>query len=202
MAGLDLRIYGVNFETVKEALVSLYFKYEGITPAEVAACRKYVLPMQHNFEHPIKPGGQDTWIQFWIDNDDRLSQDYNDHGINCTLKVSHVTVRFLGVRAEAWAKAFHHLCGRQAPNFIWDYYCGAETLEYISPIVPINVDYFGSGNTTIAFTMSFKLKYTEGLDYRPVKGEDTTPRLMYISLAQGNIANIEADLNTADGVTE
>ena len=56
MAGLDFRIYGVNFDTVKEALVALYFKYEGITEAELNRCRGFVIPMQHNFEQPIKPG--------------------------------------------------------------------------------------------------------------------------------------------------
>jgi hypothetical protein len=202
MAGLDVRIYGVNFETVREALVSLYFKYDGITPAELENCRKFVLPMQHNFEQPIKPGSQDTWIQFWIDNDDRLTQDRNEKGINWTQKLSHITVRFLGDRAEAWAKTFHHLLGRATPNIIWDYYCNASTLEYITPIVPINVDYFGTGNTTIAFTLSFNLKYTEGLDFRPVKGEDTTPRLTYISLAEGNIESIAAALSEADGEAE
>ena len=40
MAGLDLRIYGANFDTVKEALVSLYFKYQGITPAALTEARK------------------------------------------------------------------------------------------------------------------------------------------------------------------
>jgi len=202
MAGLDLRIYGVNFESVKEALVSLFFKYEGIPEDELEQCRGYVLPMQHNFEQPIKPNSQDTWIQFWIDNDDRLTQDTNDRGINKTTKLAHVTVRFLGTRAEAWAKAFHHLSGRQTPNVIWWYYCASESLEYISPIIPTNVDYFGVGNTTVAFTIGFNLKYQEGLDYRPVKGEDTTNRLMYISLAEGNIDTISNALSTADGEAE
>ena len=202
MAGLDLRIYGVNFDTVREALVSLYFKHSTISKVELREARAYVIPMQHNFEQPIKPESQDTWIQFWIDNDDRMSQDYNKDGINWTKKVAHITVRFLGVRAEAWAKAFHHLSGRQTPAFIWDYYCNAQALEYITPIIPINVDYFGTGNTTIAFSLSFNLKYSEGLDFRPVKGQDTTPRLMYISLAEGNIASITTALNQADGEAE
>jgi len=202
MAGIDLRIYGVSFDSVKEALVSLYFKYEGITEEELETCRGYVLPMQHNFEQPIKPESQDTWIQFWIDNDDRMTQDYPKDGVDWTTKVAHITVRFLGVRAEAWAKAFHHLSGRQTPNVIWYYYCHAESLEYISPIVPTNVDYFGVGNTTIAFSIGFNLKYQEGLDYRPSRGEDTTPRLMYISLAEGSITDIQQALYTADGESE
>ena len=202
MAGIDLRIYGVNFDTVKEALVALFFKYEGMTTEELNTCRGYVLPMQHNFEQPIKPESQDTWIQFWIDNDDRMTQDYNKEGINWTSKTAHITVRFLGARAEAWAKAFHHLSGRQTPNIIWYYYCNAEALEYISPIIPTNVNYFGVGNTTIAFTIGFNLKYMEGLDFRPVKGEDTTQRLMYISLAEGTIQAVNSALYKADGEAE
>lgn len=199
MAGLDLRIYGVNFDTVKEALVALYFKYKDMPLAELEVCRGFVLPMQHNFEQPIKPGSQDTWIQFWIDNDDRMTQDTNKDGINWTIKVAHITLRFLGARAEAWAKAFHHLSGKQTPNTIWYHYCNGQALEYISPIIPTNVDYFGVGNSTVAFTVSFNLKYEEGLDYRPVKGEDTLKKLMYISLAPGDIEHI---LLKADGQAE
>lgn len=199
MAGLDLRIYGVNFDTVKEALVALYFKYKDMPQSELDTCRKYVVPMQHNFEQPIKPEGQDTWIQYWIDNDDRLSQDTNEAGINWTTKTAHITVRFLGTRAEAWAKAFHHLSGKQTPNTIWYHYCNGEMLEYVGPIIPTNVDYFGSGNTTIAFTLSFNLKYREGLDYRPIKGEDTLQRLLYISLAAGSIEAVINELKKADG---
>lgn len=202
MAGLDLRIYGVNFDTVKEALVALYFKYPAITKEELDRCRKFVIPMQNNFEQPIKPESQDTWIQFWIDNDDRMSQDYNKDGINWTTKVAHITVRFLGERAEAWAKAFHHFSGRETPNTIWYHYCNGQSLEYVSPIIPTNVNYFGVGNTSVAFTLSFNLKYDEGLDFRPAKGQDTLQRLTYISLAPGNIDNILSELDMADGEAE
>lgn len=197
MAGLDLRIYGVNYDTVKEALVALYFKYEDMPTEELEECRKYVIPMQHNFKQPIEPGSQDTWIQFWIDNDDRMTQDRNEKGINWTDKKAHITVRFLGSRAEAWAKTLHHLSGRGTPNTIWFHYCNGQALEYISPIVPINVDYFGVGNSTIAFTVSFDLIYAEGLDYRPDKGEASLPKLKYISLAQGDIIDT---LKKVDGV--
>ena len=198
MAGLDLRIYGVNFDTVKEALVSFFFKYEGISPEELNQCRKYVVPMQNNFEQPIIPEGQDTWIQFWIDNDDRMTQDYNENGINWVSKVAHITVRFLGARAEAWAKAFHHLSGRITSNLIWFYYCNGEALEYISPIIPTNVNYFGTGNTTVAFTIGFNLRYKEGLDYRRFD-EIGKNRLMYISLSEGDMKSISDALYKADG---
>lgn len=201
MAGLDLRIYGVNFDTVKEALVSLYFKYEGMSLEALEQARQYVLPMQNNFEQPIGTGSQDTWIQFWIDNDDRMTQDYNERGINWTKKVAHITVRFLGTRAEAWAKAFHHLSGRTTPGLIWWYYCNGQSLEYLSPIIPTNVNYFGTGNTIVAFTLSFNLHYLEGLDFRREE-EYEKNRLMYISLAEGDMKSINQALQQADGEAE
>jgi hypothetical protein len=142
---------------------------------------KYVIPSQHNFENPIEPGSQDTWIQFWIDEDDRLTQDYNIDDRNQTMKVAHITVRFLGKRAEVWAKAFHHLTKRKSVPMYFYEYCNGATLEYISPIVPMNVDYFGVGNTTIAHTLSFYLHYEEFMKFN-------WEPLEYISVPQGEIS--------------
>jgi len=190
---------GVTFDNVRSALCAVYF----LTPDMIEIADKilneepvdaekkkafddvwlealgYVVPMQHNFENPIKPGSQDTWIQFWIDEDDRQTQDYNVSNRNETLKVAHITVRFLGVRAEAWAKAFHHLIKRKSvPRYFLEY-CNAQMLDYVSPIVPVNVDYFGA-NTTIAHDLSFSLVYEEYMkfDWKPLE---------FISLAPGEI---------------
>lgn len=87
---------------------------------------------------------------------DRMLQDFNEEGINWTLKAAHITVRFLGERAEAWAKAFHHLCGRQTPNMIWSLVIVMlKHWNMCGLIIPINVDYFGVGNTSIAFSCKF-----------------------------------------------
>jgi hypothetical protein len=53
-------------------------------------------------------------------------------------------------------------------------------LEYVSPIVPMNVDYFGVGNTTIAFDLSFELIYREYIElgWKPLE---------YISVAPGSM---------------
>jgi hypothetical protein len=155
---------GVTFDNVRAALCATYFFYRGMPQDEWKQALEYVVPMQHNFESPIEPGSQDTWIQFWINEDDRHTQDYNADNMNQTLKSAHITVRFLGVRGETWAKAFHHLTQRQGVPGYFAAYCNAKMLEYISPIVPINVDYFGVGNTTIAFTLSFNLVYIESMD--------------------------------------
>jgi hypothetical protein len=136
--------------------------------------------MQHNFENPIEPGSQDTWIQFWIDEDDRLTQDANASDANGTQKVARVTVRFLGRRAEVWAKAFHHLTKRKSVPQYFVEYCNAQMLEYVSPIVPINVDYFKVGNTTVAHTLSFSLHYMEFMKF----GSEP---LNYMSVAPGSI---------------
>jgi hypothetical protein len=180
MSGVFFHYEGVNFDTIRLAIAAIYFWRKDMTPEEWAECVKYVVPMQHNVENPIKPGSQDTWIQYWIDEDDRVTQDYSRADKNQTLKVAHITLRFLGVRAEQWAKAFHHLTKRKSVGYILEGYCRAVMLEYVSPVVPINVDYFGTGNTTIAFTLGFDLKYVESIKlcHKPLE---------YISIAPGEI---------------
>ena len=58
---------------------------------------------------------------------------------------------------------------------------------YVSPITPVNVDYFGTGNTELAFSVVFHLEYDEMLDFS--KGSSGGDRLMYISFPPGNINN-------------
>ena len=142
MSGPEITYEGVTFDNIRSALCATYFLYQDMPEAEWTKALEYVVPMQHNFEHRIEPGDQDTWIQFWIDEDDRLTQDYNERNRNQTMKVAHITVRFLGRRAETWAKAFHHLTKRKSVPMYFAEYCNAAMLEYVSPIVPINVDYF------------------------------------------------------------
>ena len=176
---MNIEYTGATFATVQAALCATYFLYNGMPQEEWVEALKYVVPMQHNFQNPIEPGSQDTWIQYWIDEDDRHTQDYNSGDENKTLKTAHITVRFLGVHAEKWAKAFHHLTKRQSVATHFAYYCNGKMLEYISPILPINVDYFGS-NTVVAHTLSFNLVYEETikLDWEPLE---------FISMGQGDI---------------
>jgi hypothetical protein len=164
-AGPEIGYEGVSFESIRAALAAMYFMYKGMTVKEWREALGYVLPMQHNFENPIKPGSQDTWIQFWINEDDRLAQDYNTSEANRVRKVAHITVRFLGRRAETWAKAFHHLTKRRTVSVYFAEYCNARMLEYVGPVVPVNVDYFGVGNTTVAHDLSFQLEYDEVMEF-------------------------------------
>jgi len=181
MSGLDIKYEGVTLDNVRAAVCAIYFLYENMPEEEWREALGYVVPSQHNFENPIKPGSQDTWIQVWIDEDDRLTQDYNEDNKNQTMKVARITLRFLGVRAEVWAKAFHHLTKRRSVPSYFQEYCNAVTLEYISPIVPINVDYFGVGNTTVAYDLSFDLQYNEFMEL------DAEP-LEYVSVPLGKIS--------------
>ena len=179
--GLEIKYTGVTFDSVRSALCAMYFLYDGMPKEEWRESLKYVLPEQHNFQNPIIPGGQDTWIQFWINEDDRWTQDYNERSSNEAVKVAHITVRFLGRRAEVWAKAFHHITQRRGVTGYFLEYCNGELLEYVGPIVPMNVDYFGVGNTTIAHDISFKIAYREALEL------DREP-LEFISLPGGEIS--------------
>jgi hypothetical protein len=182
MRGLYSRYRGVDFSSVRAALCAVYFLDldKPMSEEEWRECLGYVVPMQHNWNGPIEPGSQDTWIQYWIDQDDRLTQDTVTCGRDEALKLARVSVRFLGVRAEEWAKAFHHLTRRRSVPAIFSDYCAAEMLEYVSPIVPENVDYFGVGNTTIAFDLSFDLRYRESIElgWKPLE---------YVSVAPGKL---------------
>lgn len=162
---------GVTFNNVRALLCDIYFLREGMAENEWRRCLQYVVPMQHNFENPIKPGGQNTWIQFWIDQDERHTQDYNSADENIALKEARITVRFLGEEAEMWAKAFHHLTKRKSVAMYILERCNGQRLEYVSPIVPMNIDYFGVGNTTVAHDVSFTVVYEEimKLDWEPLE---------------------------------
>jgi hypothetical protein len=179
----EMAFQGVSFASVRALLTMLYFYHDGMTEAEWNECLKYVVPMQHNWETPIEPGAQDTWIQYWIDADDRLTQDYTEGGVNGVQKIADITIRFLGRRAEAWAKAFHHMTARLSVADLFNNICNGNFLEYVGPIIPSNVDYFGTGNTTIAFTLGIRLQYVELLDL-----SDNIGPLEYTSFPAGLIA--------------
>ena len=180
MSGPDIEYTGVTFDNVRAALCATYFMHKDVTQEEWQQALQYVIPSQHNFESQIEPGSQDTWIQFWIDEDDRHTQDYNEGSNNLVMKTASISVRFLGVRAEVWAKAFHHLTKRKSVATYFAEYCNAQMFEYVSPIVPVNVDYFGVGNTTIAYDIGFTLAYLEHMDL------DWEP-LEYVSMSNGEM---------------
>jgi hypothetical protein len=178
------RYQGLTFETLRLALTAIYW-WDPKAPVDGAwmANSKYVVPMQHNWDNPIGADANDTYIQYWIDSDDRLTQDY--YGADQTesaRKLAEISLRFLGVQGEQWAKAFHHLAKRPRVAEILRDFCNGETLEYIGPIRPMNVDYFRTGNTTIGHDLSFSLQYVEYMDLSGLREP-----LRYISLAAGTV---------------
>jgi hypothetical protein len=174
---------GLTFTTLRLALTAIYWWDPDMTDGAWAENIKYVVPMQHNWMNPIGAEENDTYIQYWIDNDDRLTQDYYGNGqTEETLKVADISLRFMGVRAEQWAKAFHHITQRPRIASIFRDFCNGESLEYIGPIRPVNVDYFRRGNTTIGHDMSFSLKYVEYMDLSGLREP-----LEYISIAAGTV---------------
>lgn len=172
--------HGLSFLTLRAALFNMYM-YTGpeMTPEECEDCMKYIVPMQHNFNNPLnREGAKDTFIEFWIVSDDRITQDYIGYNSDKTAKVALVDLRFLGEEAETWAKAFHHITQRKNVAQIFVELCHGKLLEYIGPIRPVNIDYFGVGNSSIAFDMSIQIEYTESikLDWKPLE---------YMSIAPG-----------------
>lgn len=191
---MELISQGVTFESVRSALACIYY---GITvestPEEFQRAREYVVPMQHNFENPIKAKSGDTFIEYWIDDDDRLTQDYGRDGwkkdndgeaipvqTNACEKLARISLRFLGNQAESWAKMNHHSTKRNIVATMFQEWCGASALEYIGPIRPRNVDYFGTQNTTIGFDMVMQLQYTEVIEL-------TAQHIESLSLAEGTL---------------
>jgi len=190
---------GVTFGTIQAVLAFIYFGYDGMSQEQWKRAENYVVPMQHNIDNPIvldeRKGitAKDTFIEYWIDEDDRLTQDTKGMSTIQTpdgkdffqtdecLKLARVTVRFIGRSAEAWAKLFHHLTKRPEVAHLFYEYCNAQSLEYIGPIWPINIDYFGAQNTAVAYDIVMMLQYIEVIR---LPGE----LLGLISIAAGSIS--------------
>ena len=161
---------GLTFLNLRQALFYLYYcgdAYKAMTDEERLAyaevCYPYIIPMQQNFFNPIEVSTKDTYIQYFIEKDERITQDQNTYDKNVTFKLATCTVRFIGAQAEVWAKSFHHLTKRDDAGTIFLATCQGQSLECIGDIRPTNVDFFGK-NVSIAFDIEFKLQYVESLD--------------------------------------
>lgn len=166
---------GVTFNNMRQ---SLYYIYYGADYDREEAF-EYILPMQSNFFNPIEVNGYNTYIQYFIEEDEPLTQDTFGYNTNYTHKLAHCMLRFVGKDAEEWAKMFHHLTKQPTVATIFSQVCQAERLEYVSSIFPVNIDFSGK-NSLIAFDLDFKLRYVESIDlgFQP---------LARISLASGSI---------------
>ena len=174
------RYNGVNFNNLRKALYLLYFGIDkGACNSFESPKYKYIIPMQGNFENPLQLNEKDTFMMFWIERDESLTQDdyvqYGDQGFNRQKCVASILLRFIGAEAEEWSKAFRHLTKRKGVTEIWSGVCNAEKLEYTAPIVPRKVNYTGK-NSQIAFDVRFKLYYDECIStgWQPLTGVDFT----------------------------
>jgi hypothetical protein len=176
---------GLSFTTLRLALLALFWWKPGTEGDEWARKNaRYVIPQQHNWMNPINASTGDTYIQYWIDRDDRVIQDRDTGREETVLKEADISVRFIGEQAEQWAKSMHHLTERDSVADIFRDFCNAELFEYVGPIIPVNVDYFRTkvGNAAIAFDIALRMKYWEYMDL-----SDLRKPLEYISIAAGEI---------------
>lgn len=168
---------GVTFNNLRKAIAYLYYGQD----FDEELVYPYIIPMQQNFFNPIEDMGDNTYIQFFINNDERITQDQFVYDKNFTHKLAHCCLRFVGEAAEMWAKAFHHLTKRSDTASIFMGTCQAEQLEAIGDIIPTQVTFNGK-NVHIAFDLDFRLYYKESID---IDGEDGWEPLARVELAPG-----------------
>lgn len=172
---------GVNFNNLRKALYLFFFGAdEGRCNDFSSEKYKYILPLQGSFENPMQMKEKDTYVLFWIENDESLTQDdyiidENNNGYNRQKCVATIMLRFIGRQAEDWAKAFRHLCKREDVTPIWEGVCNGYKLLQTMPIEPTRVDFFGKNNQ-IAFDIWFKIYYDECIStgWKPLTGIDFT----------------------------
>lgn len=174
------RYSGVNFNNLRKALFLLYFGARNGECNDFSSDKyKYIIPMQGDFDNPLQLNENDTFILYWIEHDEGLTQDDNikdeDEGYNRQKCVAKILLRFVGSDAEDWAKVFRHLAKRSNVTQIWSGVCNAEKLSYTSPIIPRRVNFYGK-NSQVVFDLRFKLYYDECIStgWKPLTGIDFT----------------------------
>lgn len=185
--GNTIRFSGVNFDNLRKALYLMFFGAGEIKDKQGKVIKylcddfdspkyKYVIPMQGNFENPLQLQEKDTYIMYWIEKDEGLTQDdytEDDEGnaVNRQKCVAHILVRFVGKEAETWVRTFRHLVKRKDMTRLWYGVCNAEKLVYTSPIIPRKINYTGL-NSQVVFDVRFKLYYDECIStgWKPLEG--------------------------------
>lgn len=178
---------GVNFNNLRKALYLMFFgagekrdvqgNVVGYLSDDFNSSKyKYIIPMQGNFENPLQLKENDTYIMYWIERDESLTQDdytedENGNAVNRQKCVASILVRFIGKEAETWVRTFRHLVKRKDMTKLWYGVCNAEKLVYTSPIIPRKINYTGL-NSQVAFDVRFKLYYDECIStgWKPLEG--------------------------------
>lgn len=182
-----VRFTGVNFDNLRKSLYLMFFGVGLVKDSKgnIIKCLsddfdspkyKYIIPMQGNFENPLQLNNKDTYIMYWIEKDESLTQDdytTDDEGeaVNRQKCIAHVLVRFVGNDGETWVKTFRHLAKRKDVTKIWSGVCNAEKLYWTSPIIPRKINYTGK-NSQVVFDVRFKLYYDECIStgWKPLEG--------------------------------
>ena len=167
--------FGVTIDNLRQAFAYLYYGIPA-NDEEWRNAMKYVLPMQQNFMNPIEVESEDTYILVIYDEDKKLTQDRLSNATNFAKKEAYCSVRFVGAKAELWAKRFHHIDMFPEAYKIFLDTCQGTLLPYIGSIRPIDVDFFGK-NYTLAFDMDFRLEYNESvdIDWSPLETVNIAP---------------------------
>lgn len=177
---------GVNFETLRVALFSIYFNEEEAENLRNENYR-YIIPMSNSWESPLRKEEEEdvsgTYIQYWIERDEGINGDsyaYSEdklHGFSSQQRVATVLLRYVGLHGELWAKILNHLIKRNDVDKKFAYFCNAKKLLYTLPITPTRVQFFGH-NTSIAFDVRIKLHYNEliGLNWKPLEKINLIPK--------------------------
>ena len=181
---------GVNFDNLRKTLYLMFFGIDMVEKdgKKVALSQsfdspkyRYIIPLQGNFDNPLEQENpkelvKNTFIEYWIERDVSLTQDdytEDDEGnaVDRQKCVASILLRFVGKEAETWVRTFRHLTKRDSVGEIFYGVCGAEKLEYTSPIVPRRINFFGK-NSQIAFDVRFKLYYDECIrtGWQPLEG--------------------------------
>ena len=178
---------GVNFNNLRKALYLMFFGAGEVKDSNGNVIKylcddfdspkyKYIIPLQGNFENPLQLNEKDTYMMYWIERDESLTQDdYTEDSegtsVNRQKCVASILVRFVGNEAETWVRTFRHLAKRKDVTKIWYGVCNAEKLLYTSPIIPRKINYTGL-NSQVVFDCRFKLYYDECIatGWKPLEG--------------------------------
>lgn len=185
--GNTIGFTGVNFNNLRKALYLMFFGAGEVKDSNGNVIKylcddfdspkyKYIIPMQGNFENPLQLNEKDTYMMYWIERDESLTQDdYTEDSegtaVNRQKCVASILVRFVGNDAETWVRTFRHLAKRKDVTKIWYGVCSAEKLFYTSPIIPRKINYTGK-NSQVVFDVRFKLYYDECIatGWKPLEG--------------------------------
>lgn len=173
---MSLSLYqGVNMNNVRKAL---YYLIYGPDYEETEAY-KYIIPLQNNFLNPLQLDDKDTYVQYAIPNDQKITQDSLGYKTNYTDKLATVFLRFTGAKAEDWSKFFHHFTQLRNVYDIFQGTCCATQLEAVGDINQTQVSFDGE-STVLAYDLEIKLYYKEYLEL-------PWDPLIHVTLAPGEI---------------